>query len=411
MKKRFLESVMVALAVILLAGCPKPSTQQMDTVITLSKIPGVTAPVTGATPASSLDTSQYTGTISWSPTIAGSFAANTVYTATITLTAKAGYTLNDVAADFFTVEGTTSDTKPVNSGVVTAVFPSTGDGSYTSANIGTLRYIPAGRFQRDSEANNISVISHPYRMSQHEITRTQFLAIMGADPSNSTYSSGTSDPVQMVNWYHAIAFCNKLSLAEGLTPVYSVIVSGTPVNWSTLTYASIPTSNNMDWDAATATWGNNGYRLPTTMEWMWAAMGATSDATAVWIDGVNTNGYAKAFAGSDGSNELVDYAWYDYNSYNVSITSSKSRPVGTKAANELGLHDMSGNVWEWNWDWWTINFPAGTLTDFTGVVSGTLRILRGGSWILHGPGCSVANRVAIDPYYRGDRNGFRVVRP
>ena len=48
------------------------------------------------------------------------------------------------------------------------------------------------------------------------------LAIMGTDPSNATYSSGTSDPVQMANWYQAIAFCNKLSIAEGLTPVYSV---------------------------------------------------------------------------------------------------------------------------------------------------------------------------------------------
>jgi len=89
----------------------------------LAAIPGVIAPVFGAIPVTTItETAQYTGTVTWSdsPT---TFAASTVYTATITLTAKAGYTLTGVAANFFTVAGATSDSNPVNSGVVTAVFP------------------------------------------------------------------------------------------------------------------------------------------------------------------------------------------------------------------------------------------------------------------------------------------------
>jgi hypothetical protein len=93
--------------------------------ITAAAIPGVTAPVTGAAPDTTVTaTSQYTGTITWLPT-ATTFAAGTVYTATITLTAKTGYTLSGVAANFFTVAGTTTDTNPANSGVVTAKFPAT----------------------------------------------------------------------------------------------------------------------------------------------------------------------------------------------------------------------------------------------------------------------------------------------
>jgi hypothetical protein len=95
------------------------------TVINIAAIPGVTAPVTGATPVTTITaTAQYTGTVTWSP-VAATFAGATQYTATITLTAKTGYTLTGVTANFFTVAGTASDTNPANSGVVTAVFPAT----------------------------------------------------------------------------------------------------------------------------------------------------------------------------------------------------------------------------------------------------------------------------------------------
>jgi len=238
-------------------------------------------------------------------------------------------------------------------------------------------------------------------MSQHEITRAQFRTIMGTDPSDTGRSRGTTDPVQEVNWYHAIAFCNKLSLAEGLTPVYTV--SG--VNFSTLTFNQIPTRSNGTWNAVSANWSANGYRLPTEMEWMWAAMGATADRSNGYTGtGINTTGYAKAFAGSTGSNAIGDYAWYNVNS------GDQTQAAGTKIANELGLYDMSGNVWEWCWDWF-VAYPTGTLTDYRGAASGTYRVPRGGSWFFFASYCTVADRVSYGPGDQGSFFGFRVVRP
>jgi len=94
-------------------------------VINIAAIPGVTAPATGATPVTTItETAQYTGTVTWNPAD-NPFLGGTAYTATITLTAKAGFTLTGVAANFFTVAEATTDTNPANSGVVTAVFPET----------------------------------------------------------------------------------------------------------------------------------------------------------------------------------------------------------------------------------------------------------------------------------------------
>jgi len=97
-----------------------------DTVIDVKAIPGVTAPMGGGIPAATVETNQYTGTVEWDPEVDedDGFAVGTEYTATITLTAKTGFTLTGVAADFFTVAGATA-TNAENSGVVTAVFPKT----------------------------------------------------------------------------------------------------------------------------------------------------------------------------------------------------------------------------------------------------------------------------------------------
>jgi len=268
---------------------------------------------------------------------------------------------------------------------------------YESPYLGTLKYVPGGTFQRDATVTNLSTVS-AFHMSQYEITRAQWTAVTGwADPSDTGSSTGTSDPVQMVSWYDAIAFCNKLSLLEGLTPVYAVGV----VNFTALTYAQIPTAGDAAWDAATANWAANGYRLPTEMEWMWAAMGADTAAPGV----TNTTGYAKAFAGSTGSNVIDDYAWYSANGL------SKTHPTGTKLPNELGLYDLSGNVWEWAWDWYAASYPVGTRTDTRGPASGTNRVARGGSWVNAASGCTVAYRGNYYPSNRYYGIGLRVVRP
>lgn len=386
---------------------PSPSpTPIPDQVITLRAIPNVVAPVRGATPTTTpIDTEQYTGTIAWTPAD-NPFVASTVYTANIVLSAKTGWTLTGVAANSFMVADAATVTHTANSGIITAIFTATGaipPSDYTSANIGTLKGVPAGSFQRDGTSGNISTVS-AFRMSQYEITRAQFLSIMGTDPSDTTISSGNNYPVQNVNWYHAIAFCNKLSLVESLTPVYAV----TGVNFATLLYADIPTVvHDANWDAATQTLTNSGYRLPTEMEWKWAAMGAPANGQG---SSINTSDYAKAFSGSTGHNVIGDYAIYRLNSGpgDTDAETRTTRPVGSKLANEVGLYDMSGNVAEWCWDWW-ITYPNGILVDYQGPAGpDATRIVCYGSFRDLNQGLSP--HVAAQSMIMSNFLGFRVVR-
>ena len=363
------------------------------TIVNMEKITGVAAPVRGEIPVTKITaTAQYGGTVSWTPSVLTTFLGSTVYTATINLVPATGFTFSGVTADFFKIANATA-TNAASTVTVSAEFEAT-DNDYTSTNIGTLKYVPGGTFQRDDTVDNISTVS-AFRMSIHEITRAQFLAIMGTDPSVEGSSTGQSDPVQNVNWYHAVAYCNKLSIKEGLTAVYSV----TDVDFSTLSYENIPVSNNTNWNAATATMTNTGYRLPTEMEWMWAAMGATAGGVTV-----ATTGHSKAFSGDNGSNALGDYAWYRINS------GTTTHPVGEKLPNELGLFDMSGNVWEWCHDWYGAYPDGAAPVNYTGAATGTNRILRGGRWNYHAWYCTVALRNYYFLNYQFDYFGFRVVR-
>ncbi len=269
-----------------------------------------------------------------------------------------------------------------------------GGGAPEGGTFPTMVTVPAGQFQNDGTPTDISAVSM-FRISACEITRAQFSAVMGADPSDPAYSNGTDNPVQNVNWYHAIAYCNKLSLQAGLTPVYSV--TGVS-DWAALAFASIPTASNDDWDDVVADWDATGYRLPTEMEWMWAAMGAPADGQN---GGTNTTGYLKDFAGSTGSNAIGDYAWYDSNS------GSKTHKVGTKLPNELGLYDMSGNVSEWYWDWMNI-YPPGTLVDYQGWDGGSDRVILGGSFLTGASASQIRDRWSEFPYDQGVALGFRV---
>jgi formylglycine-generating enzyme required for sulfatase activity len=272
---------------------------------------------------------------------------------------------------------------------------------------------PAGGFQRDGTVTNMTAITQSYQMAATEVTQELFQAVMGTNPSYFTSGAATGEtqakrPVENVSWYGAIAFCNKLSLKDGKTPVYSV--SGVS-DWAALANSDIPTVDNAAWNAATMNTSANGYRLPTEMQWMWAAMGATSGG-----DTVATTGYTKAFAGSNGSNAIDNYAWCDPNS------DDKTHEVGKKTANELGLYDMSGNVWEWCWDWWnndTNDYEPGSLTNPTGTAVGTERVVRGGRWVSNMSVCTVAYRDHFGPTEYpygspGDYNsflGFRFVCP
>jgi formylglycine-generating enzyme required for sulfatase activity len=128
------------------------------------------------------------------------------------------------------------------------------------------------------------------------------------------------------------------------------------------------------------------YRLPTEAEWEFAARGGVS-ATATK--------YA-------GSNNIDEVAWYTSNS------GSKTKPVGTKKPNELGIYDMSGNVWEWCGDWYG-DYSSSSKTNPTGASTGSYRVLRGGSWINIARRCRVSDRGSGSPVSRYRNDGFRVV--
>jgi formylglycine-generating enzyme required for sulfatase activity len=270
-------------------------------------------------------------------------------------------------------------------------------GDYHSNYIGALAYVPSGTFQRDGTSGNTSTVSE-FRISEREITRAQFELLMGVDPviaSGSTaHSSGTSDPVTMVTWFDAIEFCNKLSLAEDLSPFYAIAdrvpAAGYPILDATV---SVPT------------WTGEGYRLPTDMEWTWAAMGAPADGRG---EGVDATGYLKAFAGSTGSNALGDHAWY------VANAADKTHPAGTKLPNELGIFDMSGNAYEWCWDKFNLAYinPVGPLIDYRGPPAESVgRIMHGGSWDCPDEiACSLTYRIQSAKGMQDEGHGFRVAR-
>lgn len=276
--------------------------------------------------------------------------------------------------------------------------------------------VPGGIYQRDSVATNKSTVSS-FHMSQTEITRGQFRAVVGYDPSDTSYSSspGTDDPVQNVSWYEALVFCNKLSLSAGLTPVYSILVGGVPKT-DPADWGPVPTSYNGTWTNVAWNSSANGYRLPAIMEWTWAAMGATADARAGdIISGVNTGGYSKGYAGSTEASTGIaneeNYAWIYSNT-----PGSTSHPVGGRLPNELGLYDMTGNVSEWVWEGADYASPTGAVVDYHGpATTATADIAfagypfhQGGNWLFQSWGISPGYHEWF--YFKYYVIGFRVVR-
>jgi formylglycine-generating enzyme required for sulfatase activity len=225
-----------------------------------------------------------------------------------------------------------------------------------------------GRF-KDEKWHNVT-LTKAFYIGKYPVTQREWKAVMGSNPG---YFKGEDLPVEQVSWFDAVEFCNKLSSKDGLKPAYMIEKKG------------LFSGEHVTWDK-----GANGYRFPTEAEWEYSCR---AGSTAAFYNGAITN------KGKDPNCDKI--AWYYYNS------GSTAHAVGSKTPNAWGLYDMSGNVWEWCWDWY--GSYSGSETDPVGPDSSSLRVIRGGSWYSYAQYCRSATRNYSNPGPRGYDVGFRLV--
>ena len=234
----------------------------------------------------------------------------------------------------------------------------------------------------------------PFAIGRYEVTQELYVAVMGKNPSGHQGDKRSPAdgevqhlrPVEEVTWYDSIVFCNQLTAAtmgEAACVYYSDKALRKVYSAEDGKLARLPYMDMV----------KKGYRLPLEAEWELAARGGNPADTENWC---------LEYAGSD---DIEEVTWYNRTS------PRRSHEVGMKAPNSLGLYDMSGNVWEWCWDWF------GTVksdTPVTGLAepsySGEYRVYRGGSFGRSAPYCTVSTRSGIVPEYDGRILGLRVAR-
>jgi formylglycine-generating enzyme required for sulfatase activity len=267
--------------------------------------------------------------------------------------------------------------------------------------------IPAGNFSMGDnfyegggyEQPVHTVYVSAFLMDKYEVTKAKWdevysWAISHAYSFNNAGSSKSSaHPVQTVNWYDCVKWCNARSQKEGRTPCYTV--SG-----------NVYKTGQSEPDCA---WSANGYRLPTEAEWEKAARGGVSGRRFPWSD-VDTIQHGRA-------------NYYSVSSTNISYDTSPTRgyhplckangnpytsPVGAFAPNGYGLYDMAGNVWECCWDW-IGPYNSGSQTDPHGPATVSGRVLRGGCCLDLAYNSRVAYRIAYGSSTASELIGFRAV--
>ena len=261
-----------------------------------------------------------------------------------------------------------------------------------------LVFVKGGSFKnKKSNYYGKGVVVSDFYIGKYDVTQKEWVEVMGTNPSKF---QGDNLPVEMVNWYDAVEYCNKRSMKEGLQPYYNIDKNKKdPNNKPDPKFGDLDTTK---W-TVTINPGANGYRLPTEAEWEYAASGGQ---------------LSKSYTYS-GSDNVEEVAWYWRNSGDQYLSGfwywpilqqnhNQTKPVGGKKPNELGLYDMSGNVREWCWDWH--GDLKNNVSDPQGSQSGFRRVWKGGGWMGADYCCAPAFRGNLAANGAGPDQGFRVCR-
>lgn len=221
---------------------------------------------------------------------------------------------------------------------------------------------------------------------------------------NAGAGKATNHPVQTVDWYDVIKWCNARSQQVGLSPVYYTDAGLTQVY------------TNGDTDAVYPNWAANGFRLPTEAEWEKAARGGLIGQRFPWGDTISES---QANYEGDTEDYSFDLGPDGFNAAFATGLQPYTSPVGSFSANGYGLYDMAGNVFEWCWDWFALPpYPAGSPylggTDPRGPASSPTdqRVLRGGDWDAdaYDARCAYRHHAGDAPSAAANVIGFRCVR-